>query len=168
MREASLVNRLSGKRAILEGIEDSFSAQFFQPFDIEADLIDPEIVACAADSAEERLFEYTAFGQSLKADVNTMRAAKFLVDARNTPQRLFGIIGLKSPYYFNRRGRRMFRDGRRCCERSDDTFVKNQAAIDLRNAALKSIYNVSISGGGGEPLRSIAYRSSAVVALFCP
>ena len=102
LREISLLSRLSGKLELLENLEASCPNYFFEPFDIETDNLTLDVTACNPGSLDEVIFEYVAYGQSLAAEVNTMRSAKFLIfDISRTPKRLFGIIGLKSPYYFN-------------------------------------------------------------------
>ncbi|MER8927763.1 hypothetical protein [Mesorhizobium sp. M0859] len=101
------------------------------------------MVVCAGGQ-DEQFFDYVVWGQSMPSDIKNFRNTKVLVyDNEPMPRRLMGAILLKSPMYF---------DGARDTHLGwPDLFVtvdgvrqKNQAAIDLRNKALKSIYNIGV------------------------
>lgn len=101
-------------------------------------------MVCEKHSPEEGLFDYVAFGQSVAAEVDKMRSGKFLVyDVSQQPHRLMGIIGLKSPVYFN--GARDAHLGWPPLFRNDaGRRTKNEHSFLLRNRALKSIYNIGV------------------------
>ena len=144
LRRASLESRMQNQKATLERIEATLPPNYFAPFDAELTEIDPEIVPCVRKSPDEVLFDYVAQAQSLAAETSKMRIGKFLIyDRKCTPRRLAGILGLKSPMYF---------DGARDAhlgwpplfEMVAGVRTRNAAAIALRNVALRSIYNISV------------------------
>lgn len=144
LREASLADRLAGQRARLEATEAKLPEHFFEPFDVDLHAIDPEIIVCARRSSEEMVFNYVANGQSVAAETSQMRIGKFLVyDRSRSPRRLMGIIGLKSPMYFD--GARDAHLGwPRLFNIVNGQRVRDNTAFELRNRALKSIYNVCV------------------------
>ena len=144
LRKASLDARMAGQKAKLQALEVALPAGHFDPFDIDFDQIDPEIVPCVRKSPDETLFDYVARGQSIAAETSKMRIGKFLIyDRSRAPRRLAGVMGLKSPMYF---------DGARdrhlgwppLFNMVADVWVKNQAAVALRNVALKSVFNICV------------------------
>jgi hypothetical protein len=145
LRRESLRARLEGRKAELEAAEAALPAEHFEPFDIDFAQIAIEIVACARGSAEARLFEYLAEGQSVAAETRTMRTGRFLIYDRTAgPDRVAGLLALRSPMYFD--GARDAHLGWPPLFITDPAGVrsKNPPAIALRNAALKSIFNLSV------------------------
>ncbi|ALL13187.1 hypothetical protein AQ619_07365 [Caulobacter henricii] len=143
LRNAAMAHRLRGQAATLTTMEGLLPPGYFDPFDLDLARIDPEVVICA-DKQDERVFDYLVWGQSIPADIKNFRNTKVLVfDNGQATRRVMGAILLKSPMYF---------DGARDAHLSwpelftmvGDQRQKNQAAIDLRNEALKSIYNVGV------------------------
>ncbi len=145
LRDESLAARLAGRKAALEAVERGLPADHFSPFDIDFGNLGIEVVACPRGSAEDRLFDYVAESQSVAAETRTMRTGRFLIYDRTAgPARIAGVLALRSPMYFD--GARdvhldwppLFKVG------PDGVRAKSPPAIALRNAALKSIFNVSI------------------------
>lgn len=144
LRDLALRHRLKGKKAEFLRIERSLPLTLFEEFTVDPSTIVPEIVACLPATANEELFHYVVSGQSLPAETRKMRIGKFLVfDTGNPPRRLLGAICVKSPMYF---------DGARdrhlgwpdLHQWQDGVWGKNQEAVDLRNVALTSIYNIAV------------------------
>lgn len=138
-----MTHRLRGKAVALTAMEERLPPEFFKPFDLDLSRIDPEIVVCT-DEQHEHVFDYLVCGQSIPADIKNFRNTKVLVfDSGQATRRVMGAILLKSPMYF---------DGARDAHLGwpslfsvvDGKRHKNQDAIDLRNKALKSIYNVGV------------------------
>lgn len=143
LREAAMANRLNGQRALLTQLEAKLPQGFFDPFDVNLADVLPEIVVCT-NSADAQLFDYVVWGQSMSADTRNFRNTKVLVfDATPHPKRLMGAILLKSPMYFGG-ARDAYLSWPELFETVDGQRRKNQAAIDLRNKALKSIYNIGV------------------------
>jgi hypothetical protein len=144
LREESFTARLVGRRTELAATEALLPPQHFAPFDIDFTNISIDIVACARRSADERLFDYVVEGQSVSAETNKMRIGKFLVyDRTPNPARVMGAIALKSPMYFDG-ARDSYLNWPPLFTMVKGERVKNQPAIDLRNTALKSIFNISV------------------------
>lgn len=144
LRQASLDARLKGQKSRLEAIEAKLPADYFLPFDVDLSKLAPEIVPCSRGSADEALFEYVARGQSLSAETSKMRIGKFLIYDRScNPRRLAGILGVKSPVYFDGARDRHLR-WPPLFEMIAGVRTKSQPAIDLRNLALRSIYNICV------------------------
>lgn len=143
LREAAMAHRLSGQKAHLTQLEAELPQGFFDPFDVNLARIQPEIVVCT-DREDALLFDYVVWGQSMSADTRNFRNTKILVyDATPRPRRLMGAILFKSPMYFG--GARDAHLGwPELFETVNGQRRKNQAAIDLRNKALKSIYNIGV------------------------
>ncbi|MER9618660.1 Druantia anti-phage system protein DruA [Mesorhizobium sp. M0207] len=143
LREAAMAHRLNGQKALLTQLEAELPQGFFNPFDVNLADVLPEIVVCT-NSADAQLFDYVVWGQSMSADTRNFRNTKVLVfDATPEPRRLMGAILLKSPMYFGG-ARDAYLGWPELVETVDGQRRKNQAAIDLRNKALKSIYNVGV------------------------
>ena len=143
LREAAMAHRLNGQKTYLTQLEAELPHGFFEPFDVNLAHTQPEIVVCT-NSEDAQLFDYVVWDQSMSADTRNFRNTKILVfDATPQPRRLMGAILFKSPMYFS--GARDAHLGwPDLFENVDGQRRKNQAAIDLRNKALKSIYNISI------------------------
>jgi hypothetical protein len=144
LRDQALAARLAGRQSALIAIEARLPPHHFQPFNVDFGRLTIDIVPCARHSMEEALFEYIAEAQSLAAETRTMRIGRFLVyNWIPGTARVMGAIALKSPMYFDgARDRHLgwpplstMVNGKR---------VKSQPAIELRNAALKSIFNISV------------------------
>lgn len=143
LREAAMAHRLEGQKTHLAQLEVELPQGFFDPFDVNLAHVQPEVVVCT--SAEDtQLFDYVVWGQSMSADTRNFRNTKVLVfDVTPQPKRLMGAILFKSPMYFA--GARDAHLGwPDLFETVDGHRRKNQAAIDLRNKALKSIYNIGV------------------------
>jgi hypothetical protein len=143
LRNAAMVHQLRGKAATLTAKESLLPPGYFDPFDLDLTRIDPDVVVCTNEQ-HERLFDYLVSGQSIPADIKNFRNTKVLVfDNGQATRRVMGAILLKSPMYF---------DGARDAHLGwPELFTtvegvrhKSQDAIDLRNKALKSIYNVGV------------------------
>jgi hypothetical protein len=143
LREAAMAHRLRGQKAHLTQLEAGLPLGFFDPFDVDLAQVQPELVVCT-NEADKRLFDYVVWGQSMSADIRNFRNTKVLVfDTTPKPKRLMGAILVKSPMYFG--GARDAHLGwPDLFETVDGQRRKNQAAIDLRNKALKSIYNIGV------------------------
>lgn len=143
LRETAMAHRLRGQKAHLTQLEAGLPQGFFDPFDVNLAQVQPELVVCTS-SADTWLFDYVVWGQSMSADTRNFRNTKVLVfDTTPQPKRLMGAILFKSPMYFG--GARDAHLGwPELFETVDGERRKNQAAIDLRNKALKSIYNISV------------------------
>lgn len=144
LREEALAARLVDARDALRAAEALLDPDHFNAFDIDFAQLKIEVIPCKRPSAEERLFEYVAKGQSAAAETKKMRLGKFLVfDSTPKPARIMGTIALKSPKYF---------DGARdqhlgwpsLSSMIGGERVTNPDAITLRNAALKSILNIAV------------------------
>lgn len=143
LREAAMAHRLSGQKAHLTQLEARLPRGFFDPFDVNLTRVQPEIVVCT-NSEDMQLFDYVVWAQSMPADTRNFRNIKVLVyDTTPRPRRLMGAILFKSPMYFNG-ARDSYLGWPALFEIVDGQRRKNQAAIDLRNKALKSIYNIGV------------------------
>jgi hypothetical protein len=143
LRETAMAHRLRGQKVHLTRLEAALPQSFFDPFDVNLAQVQPELVVCTTD-ADNQLFDYVVWGQSMSADTRNFRNTKVLVfDATPQPRRLMGAILFKSPMYFG--GARDAHLGwPELFETVDGERRKNQAAIELRNKALKSIYNIGV------------------------
>ncbi|MBN9235861.1 hypothetical protein QV13_07660 [Mesorhizobium hungaricum] len=143
LREAAMASRLNGQKALLTQLEAKLPQGFFDPFDVNLADVLPEIVVCT-NSADAQVFDYVVWGQSMSADIRNFRNTKVLVfDSTPRPRRLMGAILFKSPMYFGG-ARDAYLGWPELFETVDGQRRKNQAAIDLRNKALKSIYNIGV------------------------
>ncbi|WP_146163653.1 Druantia anti-phage system protein DruA [Sphingomonas aerolata] len=143
LREEALNMRLGGMRATLAAQEALFPADYFDPFGMDFANLAIDVVPCV-DAPSQAMFNYISYGQSVAAETKTMRIGRFLIyDRTPSPHRIMGAIALKSPKYF---------DGARdrhlgwpaLSEMVDGERIKSDAAIKLRNAALKSIFNIAV------------------------
>jgi hypothetical protein len=143
LREEALNMRLEGMRATLAAQEALFPCNYFDPFATDFANLAIDVVPCV-DAPSRAMFDYISCGQSVAADTKTMRVGRFLIyDRTPLPHRIMGAIALKSPKYF---------DGARdrhlgwpaLSEMVNGERIKSVAAIELRNAALKSIFNIAV------------------------
>ncbi|MDP3737504.1 MAG: DUF4338 domain-containing protein [Hyphomonadaceae bacterium] len=175
LRQFALRRRLAPLRAWLKAEEDFIARHgFFDPVAVSVDCVDPEIVACQPKSDEARIFRYFATYLSLPAETDTARVGKYLVFDRGQAQRqLIGLIGLRSPSYFN-----AVRDKHLgwppYFQARDTGRVRDQGAFDLRNAGLKSIYQLAAcmplatygeTLQGGRLLASLSFAPSVISTL---
>lgn len=144
LREQAFAARLAGSRHSLMAQEASLPSYYFDSFDVDFSCLTINVVPCARQSAEERLFDYIAKGQSVVAETQKMRVGKFLIfDETPSPARVMGAIALKSPKYFDG-ARDQHLDWPPINSFGVTGRVTDQAAIELRNIALKSIFNIAV------------------------